>query len=114
MSLALYLRVNTNSSIRLEGTYKSNHFNAALSKFTRQLCECTEFSCADRCEIGRVGEKDGPAVVDPLVEVNLALGSCSLEVGGYNYVSNPNWFRWDMQTDQLSRDADAVALEGDC
>lgn len=87
MSLALYLRVNTNSAMGLEGTYKSNHLNTALGKFTLQLCECTELSCADRGEIGGVGEKDGPAVVDPLVEVNLALSGRSLEVWGYNMLA---------------------------
>lgn len=90
MSLALYLTVNTNSAIRLECTYESNHLNTALSKFALQLCECAKLSCADRGEIGGVGEKDGPAVANPLVEVDLALGSRSLEVGGYNYVSNSN------------------------
>ena len=34
-----------------------------------------------------MGEEDCPAVVDELVKVDLSMGSESLEVGGYLYVS---------------------------
>jgi hypothetical protein len=41
-----------------------------------------ELGRADRREIARMGEQHGPAVPDPVVEVDAAFGGVGLEVGG--------------------------------
>lgn len=64
-------------------TNQTNHFDTALLKLALHLRKGTQLGGANRSEIGRVGEEDGPAVADELVEVNLALGSQSLKVGSY-------------------------------
>jgi hypothetical protein len=66
----------------LYAAYQSNHLDATLLKFILQLCERAELSGANGGEIGGVGEEDSPAVADPLVEVDLALGGQGLEVRG--------------------------------
>lgn len=68
------------------GTHQSNHLDTALLKFTLHLSEGAQLGRANGGEVGRVGEEDGPAVADELVEVNLALGGQRLEVGGYRNV----------------------------
>lgn len=45
------------------------------------LRKSAQLGRADGGEIGRVGEQNGPAVTDELMEVNLALGGQCLEVG---------------------------------
>lgn len=64
--------------------YKTNHLNIPLLKFVLELSKSTEFGRANRGEIGRVREKDGPAIPDELVEVNLAMCGLSIEVGSCN------------------------------
>lgn len=65
-------------------TYKTNHLHIPLLKFILELSESTKLSRANRSEIGRVREKDSPAVTDELVEVNLAMRGFSIEVGSCN------------------------------
>lgn len=63
-------------------TNQSNHLHTTLLKLIFQLGESAELGRANGSEVGRVREEDGPAVADELVEVDLALGSQCLEVGG--------------------------------
>lgn len=71
------------SRVQQGETDQANHLHATLLKFILQLGEGAELGRANGSEVGRVGEKDGPAISDELMEVNLALGSQCLEVGGY-------------------------------
>lgn len=64
-------------------TNQTNHLDTALLKLALHLRKGTQLGGANGSEIGRVGEKDGPAVADELVEVDLALGGQSLKVGSY-------------------------------
>lgn len=64
-------------------THQANHLHTALIKLILHLRKSAQLGCADGGEVGRVGEQDGPAVANELVEVNLALGGQCLEVGGY-------------------------------
>lgn len=68
-------------------TYQTNHLDVALLEFILQLGESTQFGGADGGKVGRVGEKDGPAVSDKLVEVDVAVGGLGREVGGCQLVS---------------------------
>jgi hypothetical protein len=63
------------------GTYKANHLDAPRIELVLELRERAELGRADGCKVGRVGEQDGPAVADELVEVDLALRRQGLEVG---------------------------------
>lgn len=65
-------------------TDQANHLHTALLELALHLRKGTKLGSADWSEIGRVGEEDGPAIADKLVEVDLALGGQSLEVGGYS------------------------------
>jgi hypothetical protein len=62
--------------------YQSNHLDATLLKLILQFRKRAELGSANGCEIGGVGEEDSPAVANPLVEVDLALGGQGLEVRG--------------------------------
>lgn len=64
-------------------TYKTNHLDASLLEFFLLLGKCSQFRRADRSEISRVREENGPAVADPLMEVNFAESGLGPEVGGY-------------------------------
>lgn len=66
------------------GTYQANHLHATLLELILQLRKGAKLRGANGGEVGRVGEQDGPAVTDELMEVNLALGGQCLEVGGYS------------------------------
>jgi hypothetical protein len=67
----------------VRATNQANHFDTALFKLALHLGKSTQLGGANGSEIGRVREEDSPAVTNELVEVNLALGSQSLEVGRY-------------------------------
>ena len=71
-------------------TYQTNHLDVAPLEFILQLGESTQFGGADGGKVGRVGEEDGPAVTDELVEVNVAVGGLGCEVGGCKLVSIPD------------------------
>lgn len=62
--------------------YKTNHLDIALLKFVLQGSKGTKLRGANRCEVRGVGEEDGPAVADELVEVNVAMGGLGCEIGG--------------------------------
>lgn len=62
-------------------TNQTDHFHTPLVKLMLQFREGTQFGGADRGEVGRVGEQDGPAIADEFVKVNVALGGQCLEVG---------------------------------
>lgn len=62
-------------------THQSDHLDTPLVELILQLGERTQFRGTNGSEVGRVREQDGPVVADELVEVNLALGGQSLEVG---------------------------------
>jgi len=70
-------------------TYQTNHLDITLLEFILQLGESTQLGGADGGKVGRVGEEDGPAVSDELVEVNVAVGGLGREVGGCHLVSMP-------------------------
>lgn len=55
-------------------------FPTSLLKLVFELRECAEFGRADRREICWMREQDGPASLDELVEVHVAMGSFGLEV----------------------------------
>ena len=54
----------------------------ALFEFGLEAGHVAELGGADGGEIFGVGEEDGPAVADPFVEIDGALGSFGGEVGG--------------------------------
>lgn len=64
-------------------THQANHLHTTLVKLILHLRESPQLGCADGGKVGRVGEQDGPAIADELVEVNLALGGQCLEIGSY-------------------------------
>lgn len=53
--------------------YQTDHLDATLLELALQLGESTKLGGADRGEVCRVGEQNGPTVVEPLVEVEVAL-----------------------------------------
>lgn len=71
------------SSMALDGiSGEANELCATLCELGLELCEGTKFSGADGSVVLWVREEDDPIVADELVEVNGALGSLGLEVGG--------------------------------
>ena len=66
--------------------YKTNHLDIALLKFVLQGSKGTKLRGANRCEVRGVGEEDGPAVADELVEVNVAMCGLGCEIRGYNKI----------------------------
>ena len=60
-----------------------DQLDAALVEFRLQLGERAEFGGADRGEILRMREQQRPAVADPVVELDLALGGFGLEIRGH-------------------------------
>ena len=54
-------------------SYQTDHLDASAVELVLHLGESTEFSGADGGEVGGVREEDGPAVADPLVEVDFSL-----------------------------------------
>jgi hypothetical protein len=58
--------------------------DAALVEFGLKLCQGTEFSGADRGKILRVREQQRPAIADPVMELDLAVGSFGLEIRGHS------------------------------
>ena len=69
--------------LQRKATHKTNHLDASLFKLILQLGEGTQLGGADGREVSGVGEENGPAVADELVEVDLAMGGKGLEVGSY-------------------------------
>lgn len=65
-------------------TYQTNHLHVSTLEFILQPGKCTELGGADRREVRGVGEKDGPAVTDELVEVDVTVGGLGIKVGGCN------------------------------
>lgn len=61
-------------------THQPNHLNATLLKLIFQFRKGTKLGGADGGEIGGVGEQDGPAVANELMEINFTLGGEGLEV----------------------------------
>lgn len=57
--------------------------DAALLELRQQLGHAGKLGGADRGEVGRVREEDGPRVVDVLVEVDRAVGGVRGEVGRF-------------------------------
>ena len=57
-------------------------FGVALGELGLQSGHVTEFGGADRSEVFGMGEQDRPAVADPVVKVDGALGGFGGEVGG--------------------------------
>lgn len=64
-------------------TYKTNQLDATLCEFGLEFGECTQLSGAYWGVILWVREENDPLVADELVEVNVAIGGLSLEVGGF-------------------------------
>lgn len=82
-----------NRTIRVQ-THQSDHLDTSLVELRLQPGECAQLRSANRGEIGRVGEEDGPVVADKLVEVDLSMGSQGLEVGScIANVSNERYSR---------------------
>lgn len=70
-------------SVRDPGvTHQTDHLDVAGSELGLKFSECAQLGGADRSEVIRVGEENGPAVPDVVVEGNRAVGGLSLEVGG--------------------------------
>ena len=67
-------------------TYKTNHLDIALLEFILQGSKGTKLRGANRREVRGVGEEDGPAVADELVEVNVAMCGLGCEIRGYNKI----------------------------
>ena len=57
-----------------QSTNQANHLDTTLIKLILQFRKSSQLGRADGGKVGRVGEEDGPAVTDELMEVNLALG----------------------------------------
>ena len=58
-----------------------------LAKLVAERLHPAQLGGADGGVVGRVGEEDGPAVLDPAVEVNVALSGVSTEVGDWGELS---------------------------
>lgn len=90
----------------LKKTYQTNHLDTSGIELILELGKGTEFGRANGREIGRVTEKNGPFVVQELVEVlytislpislqfgyahNIALSSFGLKVGRCIQLANCN------------------------
>lgn len=61
---------------------KTDQLCTTLGELGLELCESTELGGADRSIIIGVREDDTPFVANKLMEVDLAVGCLSLEVGG--------------------------------
>ena len=61
---------------------QADDLHVALVELGLELGDVAELGGADRREVLRVGEQHAPAVAEPLVEVDLALGGLGGEVGG--------------------------------
>jgi hypothetical protein len=61
-----------------------DQLDAALVEFRLQLCQHAEFGGADRGKILRVREQQRPAVADPVMELDLAIGGFGLEIRGHS------------------------------
>ena len=59
---------------------ESDDLHAALVELRLDVRHVAELGGADRGEVARVGEQDGPGVSEPVVKVDPALGGVSLEV----------------------------------
>ena len=71
------------SSVRLDGVGReTDQLDTTLCELGLKLCEGTELGGADGCVIFWVGEENNPLVADELMEVDGAVGSLGLEVGG--------------------------------
>ncbi|MNP40369.1 hypothetical protein D3C76_1340070 [compost metagenome] len=66
---------------RVDG--KAHHLGVALVELRLELGQVAQLGGADRGEVLRVGEQDGPLVADPLVEVEGAFGAFGGEIGGF-------------------------------
>ena len=62
---------------------EADHLRPALGKLRLEVGDCAEFRGADRREVLRVREQHSPAIADPLMEVDGALGRFGGEVGSY-------------------------------
>jgi hypothetical protein len=62
-------------------TYQPKHLDAPRLKLILQLRKRSQLCGAHGSEVCGVGEKNGPAVVDELVEVDVAMGGLGVEVG---------------------------------
>ena len=61
-------------------TRQADDLHAALFEFRLQLRHITELGRADRGEILRMRENDRPAVADPIMELDRAVGRLCLKV----------------------------------
>ncbi|MCY1350079.1 hypothetical protein D9M69_363020 [compost metagenome] len=66
---------------RVDG--KAHHLGVALVELGLEPGHVAQLGGADRGEVLRVGEQDGPLVADPLVEVEGAFGGFCGEIGGF-------------------------------
>ncbi|MCY1415612.1 hypothetical protein D9M71_311030 [compost metagenome] len=66
---------------RVDG--QADHLGIALVELGLELGHVTQLSGADRSEVLRVGEQDGPLIADPLVEVDRAFGGFGGEIGRF-------------------------------
>lgn len=65
----------------MDYTYQPKHLDAPRLKLILQLRKRTQLCGAHGGEVCGVGEKNGPAVVDELVEVDIAMRGLGVEVG---------------------------------
>jgi hypothetical protein len=83
-ALCITYYVNYWSDLLSSGdSYQSNHLDLPLLKLIPHLRKGAELRRAYWSEVCWVAEEDGPAVAEPLVEVDVALGCFCLEVGGF-------------------------------
>lgn len=76
----------TDGAVR-EITYQADHLDAALLEFILHLGKCAQLGGADGREVGGVREQNGPTITNELMEVDLAFGGQSLEVGSFDWKS---------------------------
>ncbi|OIQ77435.1 hypothetical protein GALL_408660 [mine drainage metagenome] len=60
----------------------AHHLGVALGELGGELGDGTELGRANRGEVLRVGEQDGIAVADPLVQLDLTGSGIGGEIGG--------------------------------
>lgn len=77
------LDVGSPALVRVDGVCaQAQQLDAALLELGLEAGHLTQLGGADRGVVLRVGEEDDPVVADILVQVDGALGSVGLEVGG--------------------------------
>ena len=62
---------------------EADDFAGALGKFRLELGHVAEFGGADGGKIFGMREEDGPAIANPFVKMDRALGGFSGEIGGF-------------------------------